>query len=59
MPERGRGNWVFPRGGKQAFAKGENVRNRGVSKEWSEANEMSARAKARGSGTTHPYRDEE
>ncbi|PIZ87500.1 MAG: hypothetical protein COX92_01085 [Candidatus Nealsonbacteria bacterium CG_4_10_14_0_2_um_filter_40_15] len=27
--ERGRGNWVFPRLGKQAFARSENVRNRG------------------------------
>ena len=40
--EGGRGNIQFPRGGKQAFAEGENVRNREVSKERSEASRRQA-----------------
>ena len=40
--EGGRENWMFPRVGKQAFAEGGNARNREVSGERSEANEVSA-----------------
>jgi len=57
MPEEGRGNWVFPRGGKQAFAEGKNVRNRGFLRSGTKLEGRSS--KARGSEATHPYQYEE